>query len=160
MPPVPVHELQTIEKARAMYAGGARVREICAALGLSVGTLYYHLDGNSLPGAAIKRVPRRRKVLGNALALPSSRGRQKLVARLWRAAERQAEKIEFRLIHEHQTPEGRAADLAAFRELARILRDISAVEDSTRRAAERGVEHEQALAVEGRAVYVSRTRRG
>jgi hypothetical protein len=154
-----MHDLDAIEKARAMYAEGARVRDICAAFGMSVGTLYYHLDGNSLPGTAIRRVPRRRKVLGNALAVPSSRGRRRLVARLWRAAERQAEKIEWHLKYEHQTLEGRTADLAAFRELTRILRDISAVEDTARRA-EGGVEQEQALAVEGRAVYVSRTRRG
>ena len=56
-------------------------------------------------------------------------------------------------------------DLAALRELTRILRDLSVLEDSSGRAGrrERGgisVEHEQALAVEGRAVLVSRTKTG
>lgn len=75
------------------------------------------------------------------------------MARLWRAAERQAEKIEFHLKYEHQTREGRAEGLA-FRDLTRILRDISAVEDTARRAAETGgVEHEQARSATSRASH-------
>ena len=49
MPPLPTHGQETIERARSLYREGARVRDICAATGMSVGTLYYHLDG-SLPG--------------------------------------------------------------------------------------------------------------
>jgi hypothetical protein len=92
----------------------------------------------------------------------SSRARKKLVARLFRAAERQAHKIEFSLAWGFQRGPQRAEDLQALKDLARILRDLSAVEDSAFRAERRGsgrVEHEQALAVEGRAVYVSRTRK-
>ena len=54
-------------------------------------------------------------------------------------------------------------DLKALRELARILRDLSALEDSAcrpRLRAAENIEHEQALAVEGRAVVISRTKRG
>ena len=60
------------------------MRDICAATGMSVGTLYYHLDGLSLPGAAVQRLPRRRDVHGPRSPMPS-RGRKKLAARLWRA---------------------------------------------------------------------------
>ena len=96
MPPLPTHGLETIERARSLYRDGARVRDICAATGMSVGTLYYHLDGHSLPGSAVQRLPRRRDVEGNLGPMPS-RGRQKLAARLFRAAERQARKLEFSL---------------------------------------------------------------
>jgi AcrR family transcriptional regulator len=165
MPPKPTYPLDTIHRARRMYEEGAPVRDICAATGMGVGTLYYHLDGFSLPGTAVKRLPRRRGVEGGALIAMPSRERRKLAARLFRAAERQARKIEFRLTFEHQTREGRAEDLAALRELTRVLRDLSAVEDAIARARPRSydgesVEREEALAVEGRAVFVRRERRG
>ena len=96
MPPVPAHTRETIERAREMYREGARVRDICAATGMSVGTLYYHLDGHSLPGLAPPRLPRRREVDGNLGPTPT-RGRKKLAARLFRAAEQQARKIELTL---------------------------------------------------------------
>ena len=164
MPPAPTRNLETIERARQMYRDGARVRDICAATGMSVGSLYYHLDGYSLPGLVPPRLPRRRDVKGTALSLPS-RGRRKLAARLFRAAEQQARKIELSLIWGHQRPEQRALDLQALRELTRVLRDLSALEDSALRSqphirAGAKVEHEQALAVEGRALYISRTKRG
>lgn len=163
MPKPPAQRMETIAQARSLYREGARVRDICARTGLSVGTLYYHLDGHSLPGAAVQRLPRRRDVTGDLSPTPS-RARQKLAARLFRAAERQARKLEFSLAWDYQRKEDRALDLAALRELSRILRDLSALEESSARAgpSRRGgasVEHEQALAVEGRAVLVSRTKR-
>jgi hypothetical protein len=163
MPTPPTHSPETIEKARAMYSAGTPVRDICAATGLSVGTLYYHLDGASLPGAAVQRLPRRRDVNGAALAPISPRGRRRLAARLWRAAERQARKLEFDLAWSFQRKEDRAEDLSALKELTRILRELAAFEEASARTEARrdgGVEHEAALAVEGRAVYVTRMRRG
>jgi AcrR family transcriptional regulator len=157
----------TIEKARTLYRDGMRVREIAAETGMSVGALYYHLDGHSLPGLEPPRLSRRRDIGGSAVTPMPSRGRQKLAARLFRAAERQARKIEFTLALGFQRKEDRALDLAALRELTRILRDLAILENSAGRtgffsARERGaavsVEHEQALAVEGRAVLVSRTK--
>ncbi len=108
----------------------------------------------------MQRLPRRREVAGNAVAPMPSGGRRKLAARLWRAAERQAQRIEFALTWGHQRPEERAHDLQALRELTRILRDLSALEDSATRPRLVAVEHEQALAVEGRAVVISRTKAG
>ena len=163
MPYVPVNTPETIRRAREMYREGARVRDICAATGLSVGALYYHLDGYSLPGLVAPRLPRRRDVAGNAVAPLPARGRKKLAARLWRAAEGQARKLEFALVHGFQRKEERAHDLQALRELTRILKELAAFEDSARPLPPRqgeAVEHEQALAVEGRAVMISRTRRG
>jgi AcrR family transcriptional regulator len=159
-----MHARETIDRARQMYREGARVADICAATGMAVGTLYYHLDGLSLPGAVAPRLPRRRDVEGSALAPMPSRGRRKLAARLWRAAERQAAKIEMFLAIGYQNKEDRGHDLAALRELTRILRDLSAFEDAAHRLPPQpqggAVEHEQALAVEGRAVVISRTRTG
>jgi hypothetical protein len=163
MPPVPTHSLQTIHLARQLYKDGKRVRDICAITGMSVGTLYYHLDGFSLPGLAAPQLARRRDVRGEALATMPSRGRKRMAARLWRAAEQQARKVEFRLTYEHQTREGRAEDLAALKELTRILKDLAAAEEAAARAeAHRRAptEEEEALAVEGRAVFLKRTRRG
>jgi hypothetical protein len=160
MPPKPTYPLDIIHRARRLYQEGAPVRDICTATGMGVGTLYYHLDGCSLP--------RRRSGEGRALIAMPWRERQKLAARLFRAAERQARKIEFRLTFEHQTREGRAEDLAALRELTRVLRDLSAVEDAIARARPRSTgaesgesfEREEAVAVEGRAVFVRREKRG
>ena len=161
---------ETIARARAMYQEGAPVRAICAATGLSVGTLYHHLDGHSLPGLLPPRLKRRRKVEGEATKLPQSRGRRRLAARLWRAAERQARKIEMSMSPWwQQTPEQRAQDLAALREITKILRELTLFENASaaaprwrrRRAdadAPAPIEHETALAVEGRAVYVQRVR--
>ena len=146
-----------------MYRDGARVRDIAQKTGMSVGGLYYHLDGHALPGLAPPRLPRRREVDSSAALPMPSRGRQRLAARLFRAAERQARKLERSLTWEFQRKEDRALDLAALRELTRILRDLSVLEDSSTRAGRRGgvsIEHEQALAVEGRAVLVSRTKTG
>ena len=162
MPQKPGYSLETIEAARKMYRDGARVRDIAAATGMSVGGLYYHLDGHALPGLAPPRLPRRREVEKALLPSPS-RGRQRLAARLFRAAERQAKKLERSLTWEFQRKEDRALDLSALRELTRILRDLSVLEDSASRAGRRGgasIEHEQALAVEGRAVFLSRTKTG
>lgn len=160
---------ETIARARAMYQEGAPVRAICAATGLSVGTLYYHLDGRSLPGLLPPRLPRRRKVEGEATKLPGSRGRRRLAARLWRAAERQARKIEYALSWGPQSGEQRTHDLAALREITKILRELTVLENASapgprrrRRGADAPspIEHETALAVEGRAVYVQRVREG
>lgn len=158
MPHVPKHPLDTVLRARQMYQDGMRVRDICAATGMGVGSLYHHLDGGSLPGLAVQRLPRRRDVEGRALAPMPARGRKKLAARLFRAAEKQARKIEFALTWGHQRREERAYDLQALRELTRILKDLSTLEDSASRAP--AVEHEQAVAVEGRAVVISRTKAG
>src|SRR5205085_6481606 len=90
-----------------------------------------------------------------------TRGRRKLVARLWRAAELQGRKLEFLLGWQVQDKERRVEDLQALRELTRILRELSVVEDCAYRAAGRergGIEHTHALAVEGRALYISRTK--
>jgi AcrR family transcriptional regulator len=158
-----MHTRETILRAREMYRDGVRVREICAATGMSTGTLYYHLDGLSLPGPMPPRLPRRRQVEGNALQPMPWRGRKKLAARLWRAADRQARKLEYFLTWDYQRQEDREKDLAALREMTRILRELAAFEDACFRTAraERGsVEREEALAVEGRALFVRRTRRG
>ncbi len=163
MPPVPTLPMETILRAREMYRDGARVRDICAATGMSVGALYRNLDGANLPGAAVQHLPRRRPTEGNALKATPSRERRKLAARLFRAAERQARKLEFALTWTYQRKEDRAMDLAALRELTRILRDLATVEAQAARAEAAGrgsEEREEALAVEGRAVFVRRERRG
>jgi hypothetical protein len=165
MPLPPVHTSETIMRARQMYSEGARVRDICAATGLGVGTLYHHLDGLSLPGMAPPRLKRRRAVAGNATLPLQARGRRRLAARLWRAAESQARRIERSVLWgNHQPLAQRDADMAALREMVRILRDLAAFEDASfgplpRRDGEAPAEHEAALAVEGRALYISRTRR-
>ncbi len=129
MPYASRYPLETIEAARTLYREGTRVRDIAQATGMSVGALYYHLDGRALPGLAPPRLPRRREGNASAAMPMPSRGRERLAARLFRAAEKQAKKIERSLAWEFQRKEDRAHDLAALRELTRILRDLSVVEE-------------------------------
>ena len=60
--------------------------------------------------------------------------RHKLAARLWRAAERQAQKLEFSLAWSFQRKEDRAADLAALKELTKIMLKLGDFEDAFARA--------------------------
>jgi AcrR family transcriptional regulator len=122
------HGPATIACARQMYAHGARIADICAATGMAVGALYYHLDGRGLPGLTAPKLARRRVVRQQATAAPNAHRRARLAARLLRAAESQARVIETHLANPRQTPEERAADLTALAQLAGVLRALGTYE--------------------------------
>ena len=147
-----------------MYREGARVRDIAAATGMSVGALYYHLDGHALPGLSTPRLPRRREVEAHAasrcpradakssrrgfFAPPSGRPKTRTLARLGFSAKGgpRARSCRAARADPHPARPFRAGGFFRPRR-ARRARGVS-------------IEHEQALAVEGRAVLVSRTKTG
>ena len=121
------HSPEKIEQARAMYARGARVKDICAATGLGVGSLYDCLDGGSPDSRGMDRLPRRRLVVYGPLA-PATGRRSGFTARLKRTALRQARDLERRLSDPAQDPAARERDLRALSLLARMLRDVAVFE--------------------------------
>lgn len=118
---------EEILRARAMYVEGFTVSRILAATNMSLGTLYYWLDGGPLEadGPRLPPIPRRRKVVGKRRR-PLAADRVSLAARLWRTAERQARDIEERLARPDQPPPERERDARMLAVLVRALRDLSA----------------------------------
>ena len=70
--------------------------------------------------------------------------------------------MELSLTSDFQRKEDRSIDLAALKEITRFPRELAAFEDASGRVETRcaTIEHEAALAVEGRAVYVTGRGRG
>jgi hypothetical protein len=127
---------EQIARARTMYAEGFAVSRILAYCDMSIGTLYYWLDGGPLEaeGPRLPPIPRRRDVIG--------RRRRKLKgdpvslnARLWRTCERQARDIEERLRKRQGAPAER--DLRMLALLVRALRDLAMFDAAHAMAPER-----------------------
>jgi hypothetical protein len=149
---------EQIARARTMYAEGFAVSRILAYCDMSIGTLYYWLDGGPQEGppsslgatsgrpdvdggpvvtTALPPIPRRRDVIG--------RRRRKLKgdpvslnARLWRTCERQARDIEERLRKRQGAPAER--DLRMLALLVRALRDLAMFDAAHAPAPERAGE--------------------
>jgi len=118
---------EKIARARMMYVEGFTVSRILAYCDMSLGTLYYWLDGGprEANGRALPPIPRRRQVLGKRRrtlkADPVS-----LAARLWRTCERQARDTENRLKSLDGPPDERDIRMLAL--LVRSLRDLMRLE--------------------------------
>jgi hypothetical protein len=121
--------LEQIERARAMYAEGFTVSRVLAANDMSLGTLYYWLDGGPAENGSplYPPIPRRRAVLGRRRR-PLAADRVSLAARLWRTAERQARDIEERLARPGAASPARERDVRMLGTLVRTLRDLSLFE--------------------------------
>lgn len=119
---------EKIALARAMYPDGFTVSRILAATGMSLGTLYYWLDGGPLDENGKPRLPpiprRRRAVLGKRRR-PLRTDHVSLASRLFSTAERQARDIEARLARPGEGP-ARERDVRMLSVLVRTLRDLSA----------------------------------
>jgi len=140
-----------IERARAMYAQGFTVARCIAAGNMSLGTLYYWLDGGPFLGPAtdtsagsgplsgpapdtsagagarmLAPIPRRRVVLGKRRK-PLSTSHASLVTRLYRTAERQALDIEQRLARPAGATPERERDLRMLAQLVAALRGLTAI---------------------------------
>lgn len=117
-----------IAKAREMYLEGFAVSRILAATGMSLGTLYYWLDGGPHEEHGKPRLPpiprRRRAVLGKRRR-PVRTDHVSLASRLFSTAERQVRDIEARLAKEGSGTE-RERDVRMLSVLVRTLRDLSA----------------------------------
>ena len=132
--------------ARRLYLEGASMAEIRRQTGLSSATVYYWIDRERGPDGTFlfNPVPRRTappvggrpakvrdaKAPASASGKPDRRG---LLKRLWRAAERQIDEIEGRLVRaaepgdEAPRPEPEK-DARALAVLARTLRELTALE--------------------------------
>ena len=116
-----------IAKAREMYKEGFAVSRILAACAMSLGTLYYWLDGGPLDDGHYRLPPlprRRASVLGKRRrALRTDH--VSLASRLFSTAERQVRDIEQRLLRPGGGAE-RERDVRMLSVLVRTLRDLSA----------------------------------
>lgn len=116
-------------RVRTLYAAGCSVRAIRAETGLSNGRIYYWLDhdlgADGLPRPRPLPRRRRRQPLSPARAVER---RRLLAQRIWHAAEAQVSDIEARLAA-LETPPGQAErDVRALAVLARVVRDLSALD--------------------------------
>ena len=119
---------ETVALVRRRYAEGVPVAAIQAESGLAAnGTFYQCLDdllddgsGTELP---LPQLPRRCEGLGG---MRSASRRGALVARIWRNAEQQVEKIEARIAQSEFAPKVVERDARALAVLVRTLRELSA----------------------------------
>lgn len=130
--------------ARRLYLDGVTVAEIARRTGLKRSSVYYWADREVAPDGAVTLRPVVRRVAAPAEAAAGKPARGPLLARLWRAAERQLDEIEQRLaqagasLPEGEPPQPRAAadtekDARALAVLARTLRELSALEAEGRK---------------------------
>lgn len=120
-----------IERARAMYAEGFTVARVLAGCDMSLGTLYYWLDGGPRDeqGAPLLPPLARRRVVVGKRRKPLAASRVSLLARLYRTAERQAFDIEQRLAVPGAATPARERDVRMLASLTRTLRDLSGLGD-------------------------------
>ncbi|MFS8039240.1 terminase gpP N-terminus-related DNA-binding protein [Xanthobacter sp. AM11] len=139
--------------ARQLYLEGLPLAQIAARTGLSPGSVYYWIDREVAADGTVTLAPvcRRLTLAPGARAAAPARGH--LLARLWRAAERQLDEIEERLARampaagETEAAAPRAAgdaekDARALAVLARTLRELSALEAEARKTRKAEAEHD------------------
>jgi hypothetical protein len=119
---------EQIERARAMYAEGFTVSRVLAATDMSLGTLYYWLDGGPTEGdkPLYPPIPRRRQVVGKRRK-PLSGSHVSLVARLYRTAERQACDIEERLARPSAATPAREREVRMLASLVQSVRTLASL---------------------------------
>jgi hypothetical protein len=138
--PLRAPTMAEIERAREMYAQGFAVARCLAAAPMSLGTLYYWLDGgpylgpttdtsaggDAHGGRMLAPIPRRRRIVGKRRK-PLRADRASLIARLTRTAERAALDIEQRLARPSPATPERERDLRMLASLVQSLRGLSAL---------------------------------
>ncbi|MFN3659401.1 MAG: hypothetical protein ACK4UO_19320 [Pseudolabrys sp.] len=141
--------METIVKARDMYAQGFSVSRVLAICNMSHGTLYHWLDGGP-PGEGgapmLEPVPRRRPLVVKQRR-PLAADRASLAARLLRTAERQARDIEVRLARPSAATPERERDVRMLMMLVRALRDLCGFADPAE-AAKAAAEVEEARSID------------
>ncbi|MFG1347264.1 hypothetical protein V5F59_20425 [Xanthobacter autotrophicus DSM 431] len=122
--------------ARQLYQDGLPLAEIGRRTGLKPASVYYWIDREVAPDGSVTLNPVCRRLTLAAGVRDAQPARGHLLARLWRAAERQLDEIEQRL---ERAPFGDGAaparpsgdaekDARALAVLARTLRELSALE--------------------------------
>ncbi|MFG1478623.1 hypothetical protein V5F53_08120 [Xanthobacter sp. V4C-4] len=139
--------------ARQLYAQGVPIADICARTGLSTGAAYHWIDREVGADGSVRLQPigrRAAKTFKSAAAAatsvagrpsPVAAPRARLLARLWRAAERQVEEIETRTRRvagaegTSRAPADSEKDARALALIARTLRELVAAEDDAAKPA-------------------------
>src|SRR5438105_1847844 len=122
--------MDEIRRAREMYTEGFTVSRVLAATDMSLGTLYYWLDGgprDEKGGPTLPVIARRRQVLGKRRK-PLTASHASLVARLYRTTERQVLDIEQRLARPSDSTPERERDVRMLASLVQSLRGLSAIQ--------------------------------
>lgn len=123
---------ETVALARQMYIDGYPVSEIIAETRLTMGTLYFWLDGGPAdPALRLTPIPRRRDIKGQRRRLTEA-ARASLVTRLWQNAERQVREIENRLKQSALEPAERERDARLLAVLVKTLRELNAIDEKKR----------------------------
>ena len=128
---------ETVALVRRLYADDLPTRLIQQQTGVtSSATFYGCLDGrfDDGSGAPLPPLPRRREGL-RIVRNPARR--KSLIARIWKNAEAQVEKIEARLAQHEFTPKVVERDARALAVLVRTLRELSAFADMRKPAVTR-----------------------
>jgi AcrR family transcriptional regulator len=124
-----VYSADTIAWARQAYVDGAPVADILAHTGMTRGTFYYWLHGgpNDGGGPKLSPIPNRREAMPKKRIALKSR-RALLVARIWRAAEKQVRDIEKRMARSGHQPDERERDARLLAVLVKTLRELAAID--------------------------------
>jgi hypothetical protein len=114
---------------RRRYVEGAAIRTICAESGLPNHMLYRCFAGEFDDGTGVAPAPIARRRPG--VTMPSGRGsRAALVARLWRAAERQVKDIEDCLKAAGLEPVEREGNARTLAVVVKTLRELTAFDEA------------------------------
>lgn len=116
-------------QARALYAAGHPIRAIQDETGLRPTRIYFWLDHDVGPDGQPRPRPLPRRRPGRSLT-PANAARRRLMLaqRIWRAAEAQVCEIETRLATLDPAPGAAERDARALAVLARVVRDMSALD--------------------------------
>jgi hypothetical protein len=121
---------ETVALVRRRYAAGDLISAIQADIGfLSIGVFYNCLDGRYDDGSGaplpLPKIPRR---LGGLRIMRSPSRRKSVVARIWRNAEAQVERIEKRLAESGMATEDFERDTRSLAVVVRTLRELEALD--------------------------------
>jgi hypothetical protein len=115
--------------ARQRYAEKVAISPILAETGMSLGHLYWWLDGCPTKGEPLlPKLPRRRDVKGKRRRTLQG-NRVSLVTRLWRTAERQVRDVEERLKRAGLDAGERERDARLMAVLVKTVRELTAIDE-------------------------------
>lgn len=114
---------------RALYAAGRTLNEIAAATGLRRTRIYFWLDHEIGPDGQPRHQPlKRRRSRYAGWPDEASQRRRRMTERMWRAAEAKVCEIEARMTGLDCAPADAERDARALAVLARVIRELSALD--------------------------------
>jgi len=116
-------------RARQRYVDGEPVEAILLATKLSLKQFYHWLDGAPQPDGTALLPPIPRRHVFRKRSPTTAREREKLIARIMRAAERQVQAIEERCEAAGIEPTERDSEARALAVLARTMRELTELDE-------------------------------